>query len=448
MKRLIFILLSCVIFVLSAFSINITRITDYISLSVSAKPVNIDENIELVYQGGVFSYNLKDNIKHSKQFDIDYDINKYDRFSNIEKRRELLIHMLDIGLAEDVSLYYLFPNLDKLIDKIERNIFIKPKNAILKIDSSTSKVFHITPEIKGIRVDKIKLINSIITQFLSGEQINVRIPTVIDEPNIVKDDFEKYTHLRADFSTDISRSSADRKHNVKTALNSLNKVEILPNQVFSFNKIVGRRTSANGYRNAKIIVNNEFVDGIGGGVCQVSTTLYNAALLAGLDIVEANKHSKQIHYVKYGFDAMVNFGSSDLKFKNNTNEKITIITNCSSSTARIRIFGADMAGVNYRLSNEISNIVEPTIEVKYDEANEYLDKVEYEDESFILKNSTRGMDIRSYREKYVDGKLVDRELLRTDKYKAQNAVKIYGVKKRTDIECVPEEIDYGRSLIG
>ena len=93
-------------------------------------------------------------------------------------------------------------------------------------------------------------------------------------------------------------------------------------------------------------------DGVGGGVCQVSSTLYNCALLSGLEIIEANKHSKQVSYVDYGFDAMVNFGSSDLKFKNNTNEKIIIVTNCSNSNLRIRIYGETLSNVKYKLKNE------------------------------------------------------------------------------------------------
>jgi len=240
----------------------------------------------------------------------------------------------------------------------------------------------------------------------------------------------KFTNLRADFSTDISSSSADRKHNIKNALASLNKCEVAPGQTFSFNKTVGRRTKENGYRQAKIIVNNEFVEGFGGGVCQVSTTLYNAALLAGLDINEANKHSKQISYVKYGFDAMVNYGSSDLRWTNNTNQKLIIITNYTNNKARIRIFGEALDNISYKLKNEIKNVVEPETEIVVDEQGKYKDKVEFEDESFYLQHSARGMEINSYREKYINGVKVGEELLRKDKYKVQNAIKVVGAKKR------------------
>ncbi len=435
MKRLVFVGLICVIFIFTtgvglSFDFN----DECILVSSKVSYEELKENIEFSYNGRIFNYNLIDNIKTSSQFDIDYQINRYNRFDE-DKRRELLSHMLAIGVSDEIAIRYLFPNIEKTIEKAEKNIYIKAKDAKLKIDTNTNKVFFITSETYGVRLDKARLYHQIVEKYLQKQELTIKLPIITDKPNILSSDYERYSSLRADFSTDISRSSEDRKHNVKTALNSLNKVEILPNEVFSFNKVVGRRTEANGYRQAKIIVNNEFVDGLGGGVCQVSSTLYNSALLAGLDIVEANKHSKQISYVKYGFDAMVNFGSSDLKIRNNTNEKVIIITNFTNNRARIRIFGSSLGDTNYKLINEIDNIVEPIEEIRYDEAHEYLDKVEYTDESFYLKRGSRGMNIRSYREKIVNGELKERKLLRTDKYQVQNAVKIYGTKNRTEELC-------------
>lgn len=403
-----------------------------ISLEINGVYCAPNERINFVYNGRVFTYELAENIKYSDRFDLNFEINKYKRFSTKEDRQFLLRHMLNVGFDKEIAIEYLFPNLNLLITKINKNIHISALDANMSIDSSTSKVFFIKPEVVGVDTDIDKLYDILVEKYLAGEELYINIPIKNTYPAIKKEYFEEYTHLRADFSTDISRSSADRKHNIKTALNSLNKVEILPNSTFSFNKTTGRRTPENGYRTAKIIVNNEYVDGVGGGVCQVSTTLYNSALLAGLKIVEANKHSKQVGYVRYGFDAMVNYGSSDLKIYNNTNERITIIANYSPNRARIRIFGEDLNGTEYKLTNEISDVVNPTEEIEYDTLGQYKDRVEYEDESFYLKSGSKGMQIKSYRDKYMHGKLISHELLRTDKYKVQNAVKIYGAKKRAE----------------
>ena len=394
---------------------------------------NLNENIEFIYCGKIFNYNLSPNIKHSNQFDIDFQINKYKRFSSTEDRRSLLKYMLKIGIENKIALEYLFPNLIKKVENISKTINISPKDATLNINSNANPVFNITPETIGFKLNKNLLFSTICDNYLTNQPLKIELKTEKIYPKTMASDYEKFSHLRADFSTNFSSSSLDRKHNIKNALSALNKIEIMPNEIFSFNKTVGKRTTENGYRQAKIIVNNEFVEGLGGGVCQVSSTLYNAALLAGCEIIEANKHSKQVGYVKYGFDAMVNFGSSDLKFRNTSNEKLTIITNYTNSTARIRIFGEDLKNVKYVLSNEIVSVTEPEEEILYDDKLEYLDKVQYTDESFCLKQASKGMEVKSYREKYVSNTLERKELLRDDKFKAQNSVIIFGTKKRDEI---------------
>ena len=390
------------------------------------------EDMQFNYNGRIFTYSLENNIKTSSQFDLNYEINKYKRFGSRNERIELLKHMVSIGIDKEIALEYIFPNLIETLNKIEKNLHVSAKNASVKINSTGEYVFQIKSETIGIDLDRLNLIENIFQNYINQKPLNFSLPIKRTIPKQTKKDFEKFTNLRSDFSTDISSSNEDRKHNIKNALASLNKIEIAPNEIFSFNKIVGRRTAENGYREAKIIVNNEFVDGIGGGVCQVSTTLYNSALLAGLEIVEANKHSKQVSYIKAGFDAMVNFGSSDLKFRNNTSEKVTIITNYSPAKARIRIFGENINKTRYKLTNEIFNIVEPTEEILIDEKQEHLDKIRFEDEYFYLKKANKGMEIKSYREKYENNELVSKELIRHDKFKVQNAIKVFGIQKRDE----------------
>lgn len=417
MKKTMLMCLICVIFYVFTTSVGVVY-------------CNQNEQIEFIHNGKIFSYNLSSNFKTSSQFDLNYEINKYSRFGSKEERVQLLKKLISIGIEKPVAVEYVFPNLTKKIDSIGKNLKISPKNATMKINSHSNNVFEISPERIGLMIDKSALIEDICFAYLNNKPLKFKIPTFQILPQTTKKDFEKFTNLRSDFSTDISHSSQSRKHNIKNALNSLNKIQIAPNEIFSFNKVVGKRTAENGYREAKIIVNNEFVDGLGGGVCQVSSTLYNSALLAGLEIIEANKHSKQVNYVKYGFDAMVNFGSSDLKFRNNTSEKLTIITNYSSSTARIRIYGENLNNIYYKLSNEILETIEPKEEIFIDEKQEYLDKVKFDDEFFYLKNGQRGMEINSFREKYHNNILVEKELLRHDKFQVQNKIKIYGSVKR------------------
>ena len=166
------------------------------------------------------------------------------------------------------------------------------------------------------------------------------------------------------FSTNFSTSSDSRKNNIKRALSSFDGIVLDEGEILSFNETTGKRTEENGYQKAKIITAGTFVDGYGGGVCQVSTTLYNACLLAGLEIIEVNSHSLPVSYVEPSFDAMVNSGSSDLVIRNNTNGKIVITSSSENDKCKFKIFGKENECKITRISEKTKII--PAKEEKYD----------------------------------------------------------------------------------
>lgn len=128
------------------------------------------------------------------------------------------------------------------------------------------------------------------------------------------------------FSTEILNKDEDRVHNIKVAAEEINHTVLEPDDIFSFNDTLGRRTEAKGYEEAPILIGNgKKGEGTGGGVCQISTTLYNAALKADLKIVERHQHSKAVPYVEEGKDATVVYGSKDLRFKNTLDYPVEII---------------------------------------------------------------------------------------------------------------------------
>lgn len=126
------------------------------------------------------------------------------------------------------------------------------------------------------------------------------------------------------FATKIYDTEESRTHNIILAISKLNGYTVKSGSVFSFNDAVGKRNEENGYKEANIIVKEEKERGVGGGVCQVSTTLYNAAKLAGLEITERHEHTADVSYIEKGSDAAVSYGDLDLKFKNNTDSDIEI----------------------------------------------------------------------------------------------------------------------------
>jgi vancomycin resistance protein YoaR len=195
----------------------------------------------------------------------------------------------------------------------------------------------------------------------------------------------KKTQLLYTFTTYFDGDNAGRAANIKLAAQKINGTILPAGESFSFNSVVGARTAQNGFNIAKIIEDGKYLDGVGGGVCQVSTTLYNAALLSGLEIVEYHPHSLSVGYVSPSRDAMVSGNYFDLKFKNNKLTPIYIRTNVDGGSVTCSIYG-ESDGFSYS----------------------YVSEVQERDESGYL--SSCGYLIKER------GGIVKRELVRRDKY--------------------------------
>ncbi len=244
--------------------------------------------------------------------------------------------------------------------------------------------------------------------------------------------------LRSEFCTAYSSSTPERKHNIKLASNALNDTFVDAGAEFSFNRSVGERTVKRGYKTSKIIVGGEFVDGVGGGVCQVSTTLYNAILLAGLKIIEYHPHSLPVSYVAPSFDAMVNSNSADLKFMNNTHNPIIIKTFADGEKLRVQIFGEELTERYLRKSEITEKIQPPECEVVFDENGEYPELLR--GESKVLKYAKEGYRSVGYIIVVKNGKQVAVKKIRTDKYAPVRGKIVMGTTVNEEIIEETEQI--------
>lgn len=163
------------------------------------------------------------------------------------------------------------------------------------------------------------------------------------QPQVTAAQLEKVriTHLLAKYTTQFDSSLINRTENIKLAAKTLDGLVLAPQEEFSFNQRVGERTAGAGYKEAMIIVNNQFIPGLGGGVCQVSSTLYNAALLAHLEILERHPHSLEINYVPPGQDATVAYPDLDLKLKNSTSGYLLIRSYTQGNTLTFEFYGKE-----------------------------------------------------------------------------------------------------------
>jgi len=228
--------------------------------------------------------------------------------------------------------------------------------------------------------------------------------------------------LIASFYTFYGESSANRKHNVKVAVDKINGTTLAPEEEFSFNDIVGKRSEENGFKTAYIIQDGEFVEGIGGGVCQVSSTLYNAVLLADLTITRVQAHSLPVSYVAPSFDAMVSSGS-DFRFVNTLSAPITINMTADGKYVRCDIYG--VAGRKVSRRSETIEII--PCEVVYRDDENML----FGEES-VESAGMQGLRSKGYLEYETGGKVVTK-LIRTDFYAPQNRVVLRGTKQKDEV---------------
>ncbi len=179
------------------------------------------------------------------------------------------------------------------------------------------------------------------SKMLEEEKEEYIIPLKILYPKVTTNMIgtEAFPDLLSSFSTKYNARDTDRTTNLKLAANKINGTVLMPGETFSYNQVVGARTIAAGYKEAPIYVQGQVVDGLGGGICQITSTLYNAVLFANLEIVERSNHQFVPSYVSASRDATVVYGSIDFKFKNNRNYPIKLICSVANGIANFQIFG-------------------------------------------------------------------------------------------------------------
>ena len=222
--------------------------------------------------------------------------------------------------------------------------------------------------------------------------------------------------LIARFSTYYGDSKPNRKDNVALACRKIDGTVLYPEDEFSFNDIVGERTVENGFKSAYIIKDGEFVEGIGGGVCQVSSTLYNCALLANLTITCVRAHSLPVSYVAPSFDAMVST-ASDLRFVNTLSSPVTIKMLADGKYLKAEMYGIESCTIRRR-SQTIETL---PFEIEYrDDATLKLG------EEVIDTYGKAGLRSQGFLEYYQNGKLIKTVLIRKDTYFPQKRIVLRG----------------------
>lgn len=290
------------------------------------------------------------------------------------------------------------------IEKIHSEIYTKPQNAYY-----TSEPYKLYPHVVGvdfaISIDQAK-------QILSQPQEQYSIDLVYTDPEITtnKIGIEAFPHLLSSFSTKYDVTNGNRSTNLRLAAEKINGTVLMPGEEFSYNKVVGERTISAGYKEAKIYSNGKVIDGLGGGICQISSTLYNAVLYANLEITERRNHQFVTSYIDAGLDATVVYGSTDFKFKNSREFPIKIVAEVKNGVAKMDIYGMKEA-VEYEVRLEpvvINYIPYKTTYIKDSSLAEGTQRVE--------QAGCNGVKTVTYKYLFLNGSLVSKTKISNDTY--------------------------------
>ena len=231
--------------------------------------------------------------------------------------------------------------------------------------------------------------------------------------------------------TAASSSDPDRDTNLRLACEAINGIVLMPGDVFSYNEALGERTAAKGYRPGRTYVGNETIETVGGGICQVSSTLYYCALVADLEILLRDNHGFATSYMPLGMDATVSWGSLDFRFKNNTDYPIRIEASASGGNTTVTLVGTDNRDYYIKMEYETLNTYEYAISYKTMAAN---NAEGYKDGDYIV-NPYTGYDVKTYRCKYSKetNELLMRNFEDESKYRSRDGVicKIEGGSQST-----------------
>lgn len=302
------------------------------------------------------------------------------------------------------------------IDSIHTEIFKTPTDAYYLTDP-----YVVYPSSNGldfsISIDEAK-------EMLKDDKEQYTIPLKILYPKVFTNDIgmEAFPDLLSEFSTSFVSSNQGRSANIVLASSKINGTVLMPGETFSFNQIVGQRTAAAGFKEAAAYSEGQVVQEIGGGICQVSSTLYNAALYANLKITERTNHYFSPGYVKSGLDATVSWGVPDFKFTNDRNYPIKIVSDTYGKNVHIYIYGL-------KSSNDYH------VELKTEQLSTIYPETVYKYTSSLSKGSTRilssgsaGCKTASYKILYDSNwNFISKTQISTDVYNAHNSIIEVGI---------------------
>lgn len=304
--------------------------------------------------------------------------------------------------------------LRSMVEGIVNYVNREPVNSMVESFNFATHTFTFTEDKPGARLDAEELyekLSSLLDSGVTGETVRVVPEKVLAD--VTRTELMNSFGLISAYSTTTTKDK-NRNTNIDLSARAISGKTVLPGEIFSFNGATGERTAAKGYKEAPAIAGGQSKDEIGGGVCQTSSTLFNAAVRADLEIIERNPHAWPSSYIEKGFDATVNYPGLDMKFRNNTEWPVFIVAAYSDRKVTVNIYGYSL-GKDVRIDLESKQIkVIPKPEGVAHVINTSLAP----GESVKTKKGREGYVVETWKVWYRGGREEKREKLFTTTYKA------------------------------
>lgn len=318
-----------------------------------------------------------------------------------------------------MSLSYNHEKLASLIKGIAHNVDHSPQNASIHAEGSH---IRLVPETVGVKTEVERTLAEITTNLNSSLTMHLKLPVAELYPAIRNTDLAAVNGLITSYSTEFDSRDLNRSQNIYLAAKSIHGTLVKAGEEFSFNTNVGPRLAQNGYKEAPVFIDGKLVPDFGGGVCQVSSTLYNAILLSDMAIVERTPHFRPPGYVPLGQDATVADNLLDFRFKNTGSSNIYITSEIIGNQLTILVYGKKTNNMpEIKVFAGETKIIEPNTIIKQD-ADLELGK------QIIEIEGQKGFHVTTFRVKYENGQEVKREFLATDDFKPVDHVIRIGTK--------------------
>ncbi len=297
------------------------------------------------------------------------------------------------------------------------------------------KMFTVNPEQAGKAVDLDMTVQKIMDALKTADKVALELIVNDFQPTVTEADLRKGFRLINAYRTKLpstNEAAQPRIANIKLALSRFNGLVIKPGQELSFNETTGERSEANGYLPAPTIGGDKsIVDDYGGGVCQASTTLYNAVLMSGCEILKRQSHSFPSAYAWKGFDAMVNYPNADLLFQNTSDGNLYIKAYVKEPYVYVMVFGNPLPNGVARITRETELIFQgpnPKVEVRDDPDGKYAEDLA-KGEPYVLVKGQPEMKYQTYLVYWdANGNVMEKKKLYVDRFREITRVEIYSVK--------------------